>query len=173
MASYYYLISSLPDLRTDGDMPMTYDEFLDMCQSNVSESKYELLKNLTLSSEEGPLLKEWSAFYKSLMGELNYQRSVSLGRPYLTSYDKDSVIAQVAGAAMAAKNPLEAEKILLECEFDNLDSLVGLHTFDDRYLFGYAIKLKLLERQSCFVQSKGQKEFKRLFDQVQQRVYSL
>ena len=173
MASYYYLISSLPDLRTDGDMPMTYDGFLDMCQSNVSESKYELLKNLTLSSEEGPLLKEWSAFYKNLMGELNYQRSVSLGRPYLTSYDKDSVIAQVAGAAMAAKNPLEAEKILLECEFDNLDSLVGLHTFDDRYLFGYAIKLKLLERQSCFVQSKGQKEFKRLFDQVQQRVYSL
>ena len=173
MASYYYLISSLPDLRTDGDMPMTYDEFLDMCQSNVSESKYELLKNLTLSSEEGPLLKEWSAFYKNLMGEINYQRSVSLGRPYLTSYDKDSVIAQVAGAAMAAKNPLEAEKILLECEFDNLDSLVGLHTFDDRYLFGYAIKLKLLERQSCFVQSKGQKEFKRLFDQVQQRVYSL
>ena len=173
MASYYYLISSLPDLRTDGDMPMTYDEFLDMCQSNVSESKYDLLKNLTLSSEEGPLLKEWSAFYKNLMGELNYQRSVSLGRPYLTSYDKDSVIAQVAGAAMAAKNPLEAEKILLECEFDNLDSLVGLHTFDDRYLFGYAIKLKLLERQSCFVQSKGQKEFKRLFDQVQQRVYSL
>ena len=173
MASYYYLIFSLPDLRTDGDMPMTYDEFLDMCQSNVSESKYELLKNLTLSSEEGPLLKEWSAFYKNLMGELNYQRSVSLGRPYLTSYDKDSVIAQVAGAAMAAKNPLEAEKILLECEFDNLDSLVGLHTFDDRYLFGYAIKLKLLERQSCFVQSKGQKEFKRLFDQVQQRVYSL
>ena len=173
MASYYYLISSLPDLRTDGDMPMTYDEFLDMCQSNVSESKYELLKNLTLSSEEGPLLKEWSAFYKNLMGELNYQRSVSLGRPYLTSYDKDSVIAQVAGAAMAAKNPLEAEKILLECDFDNLDSLVGLHTFDDRYLFGYAIKLKLLERQSCFVQSKGQKEFKRLFDQVQQRVYSL
>ena len=173
MASYYYLISSLPDLRTDGDMPMTYDEFLDMCQSNVSESKYELLKNLTLSSEEGPLLKEWSAFYKNLMGELNYQRIVSLGRSYLTSYDKDSVIAQVAGAAMAAKNPLEAEKILLECEFDNLDSLVGLHTFDDRYLFGYAIKLKLLERQSCFVQSKGQKEFKRLFDQVQQRVYSL
>ena len=173
MASYYYLISSLPDLRTDGDMPMTYDEFLDMCQSNVSESKYELLKNLTLSSEEGPLLKEWSAFYKNLMGELNYQRSVSLGRPYLTSYDKDSVIAQVAGAAMAAKNPLEAETILMECEFDNLDSLVGLHTFDDRYLFGYAIKLKLLERQSCFVQSKGQKEFKRLFDQVQQRVYSL
>ena len=157
MASYYYLISSLPDLRTDGEMPFSYEEFLGMCQSNVSESKYECLKNLTLSSEEGPIMKEWAASYKNLMSELNYQRSVNLGRPYLASYDKDSVTAQVAGAALAAKNPLEAEKILLDYEF----------------LFGYAIKLKLLERQSCFVQSKGQKEFKRLFDQVQQRVYSL
>ena len=173
MASYYYLISSLPDLRTDGDMPFSYKEFLGMCQSNVSESKYELLKNLTLSSEEGPLLKEWSAFYKNLMGELNYQRSVSLGRPYLTSYDKDSVLSQVVGTVLAAKNPLEAEKILLDYEFENLDSLVGLHTFDDVYLFGYAVKLKLLERQNCFVQEKGKKEFKRLFDQVQQRVYQL
>ena len=118
-------------------------------------------------------MKEWAAFYKNLMSELNYQRSMNLGRPYLTSYDKDSVIAQVAGAALAAKNPLEAEKILLDFEFENLDSLVGLHTFDDVYLFGYAIKLKLLERQSCFVQSKVQTEFKRLFEQVQQRIYNL
>ena len=144
-----------------------------MCQSNVSESKYEYLKNLTLSSEEGPLLKEWSVFYKNLMSELNYQRSMNLGRAYMTSYDKDSVVAQVVGTVLTAKNPLEAEKILLDYEFENLDSLVGLHTFDDVYLFGYAIKLKLLERQSCFVQAKGKKEFKRLFDQVQQRVYQL
>ena len=94
MASYYYLISSLPDLRTDGEMPFSYEEFLGMCQSNVSESKYECLKNLTLSSEEGPIMKEWAASYKNLMSELNYQRSVNLGRPYLASYDKDSVTAQ-------------------------------------------------------------------------------
>ena len=173
MASYYYLISSLPDLRTDGDMPFTYEEFLGMCQSNVSESKYEFLSNLTLSSDEGPLLKDWAVFYNNLMSELNNQRSMNLGRAYLKSYDKDSVLTQVIGTVLAAKNPLEAEKILLDYEFENLDSLVGLHTFDDVYLFGYAVKLKLLERQNCFVQEKGKKEFKRLFDQVQQRVYQL
>ena len=173
MASYYYLISSLPDLRTDGDMPFTYEEFLGMCQSNVSESKYEFLSNLTLSSDEGPLLKDWAVFYNNLMSELNYHRSMNLGRSYLKSYDKDSVLTQVIGTVLAAKNPLEAEKILLDYEFENLDSLVGLHTFDDVYLFGYAVKLKLLERQNCFVQEKGKKEFKRLFDQVQQRVYQL
>ena len=173
MASYYYLISSLPDLRTDGEMPFSYEEFLGMCQSNVSESKYEFLSNLTLSSDEGPLLKDWAVFYNNLMSELNAQRSANLGRAYLKSYDKDSVLSQVVGTELAAKNPLEAEKILLDYEFENLDSLVGLHTFDDVYLFGYAVKLKLLERQNCFIQEKGKKEFKRLFDQVQQRVYQL
>ncbi len=173
MASYYYLIASLPELRADGEMPMTYDEFLSCCQSNVSDSVYELLENLSLNSTEGPLVSEWAQFYGMLTKELNYQRSMNLGKSYSSAYDKDGLIAQVAGAALAAKNPLEAEKLLLEYEFENLDSLVGLHMFDDHVLFGYAIKLKLLERLSCFEQTKGQAEFKSLFDGIQQRVYSL
>ena len=173
MASYYYLIASLPELSADGDMPITYSEFLSCCQSNVSDSDYELLKDLTLSSTEGPLVKEWSEFYGMLSKELNYQRSMNLGKSYSSAYDKDGFIAQVVGSALAAKNPLEAERILLEYEFENLDSLVGLHMFDDYVLFGYAIKLKLLERLNSFEQTKGKAEFKSLFDGIQQRVYSL
>ena len=173
MASYYYLIASLPELSADGDMPITYSEFLSCCQSNVSDSDYELLKDLTLSSTEGPLVKEWSEFYGMLSKELNYQRSMNLGKSYSSAYDKDGFIAQVVGSALAAKNPLEAERILLEYEFENLDSLVGLHMFDDYVLFGYAIKLKLLERLNSFEQTKGKAEFQSLFDGIQQRVYSL
>ena len=173
MASYYYLIASLPELRTDGDMPLTYDEFLSCCQSNVSAEKYELLKNLSLDSTEGPLVEEWAKFYGMLTKELNYQRSMNLGKSYSSAYDKDGFIAQAVAAALTAKNPLEAEKVLLEYEFENLDSLVGLHMFDDEVLFGYAIKLKLLERLNCFEQTKGKAEFRSLFDGIQQRVYSL
>ena len=173
MASYYYLIASLPELRADGDMPITYDEFLSCCQSNVSEEKYQMLKDLTLDSTEGPLVDEWSRFYGMLMKELNYQRSMNLGKSYSSAYDKDGLIAQAASAALTARNPLEAEKVLLEYEFENLDSLVGLHMFDDYVLFGYAIKLKLLERLNCFEQTKGKAEFQSLFDGIQQRVYSL
>ena len=173
MASYYYLIASLPELRADGDMPITYDEFLTCCQSNVSESDYQLLKDLTLNSTEGPLVDEWSKFYGMLNRELNYQRSMNLGKSYSSAFDKDGFIAQVVNSALSAKNPLEAEKLLLEYEFENLDSLVGLHMFDDHVLFGYAIKLKLLERLNSFEQTKGKAEFKSLFDGIQQRVYSL
>lgn len=173
MASYYYLIASLPELRTDGDMPITYEEFLTLCQGNVSDSDFELLKNLTLNSKEGPLVTEWAKFYEMLTKELNYQRSMNLGKTYSSAYDKDGIIAQAASSALSAKNPLEAEKILLEYEFENLDSLVGLHMFDAHVLFGYAIKLKLMERLTSFEQDKGKAEFQTLFDGIQQRVYSL
>ena len=173
MASYYYLIASLPELRADADMPITYEEFLNCCQSNVSETVYEQLENLSLSSTEGPLVKEWAGFYGMLTKELNYQRSVNLGKSYSSAYDKDGRIAQVVGNALSAKNPLEAENVLLEYEFENLDSLVGLHMFDDHVLFGYAIKLKLLERRECFVKEKGKEEFDTLFGGIQQQVYSL
>lgn len=173
MASYYYLISSLPDLRTDGEMPMSYGDFLSYCEPNVSASVYQLLESLTLSSDKGPLLKEWAAFYGTLKRELNAQRSAALGRSYPPITEKDIMNTRVVNAALAAKNPLEAEKVLLDYEFEMLDELVGLHMFDDHVLVGYAIKLKLLERQSCFEQEKGKAEFKSLFDQVQQRVYSL
>ncbi|MBR0399684.1 MAG: DUF2764 family protein [Mogibacterium sp.] len=173
MASYYYLIASLPELKADGEMPITYDEFLSCCQSNVSDSTYQLLEDLSLSSTEGPLVSEWSQFYGMLTKELNYQRSMNLGKSYSSSYEKDGFISSVVNSALSAKNPLEAEKLLLEYEFENLDSLVGLHMFDDYVLFGYAIKLKLLERLNSFEQSKGKAEFRTLFEGIQQRVYSL
>ena len=173
MASYHYLVASLPELRADGDMPLTYDEFLTCCQSNVSEETFELLKNLTLNSTEGPLVSEWAKFYGMLSRELNYQRSLNLGKSYSSAFDKDGFIAQVVSGAMSAKNPLEAERLLLEYEFENLDSLVGLHMFDDHVLFGYAIKLKLLERLNSFEQEKGNAEFQTLLGGIQEQVYSL
>lgn len=173
MASYYYLLAALPDLRYDGEMPISYDEFLALCEKNVSGATYETLKNLTLASSDGPFIGQWHKAYGDLMAELNRRRCAELGKPAPADGGGDAAAAAAAQAAMAAKNPLEAEKILLNYEFECLDSLVGTHIFDDTCLFGYAIKLKLLERQACFVQSKGKAEFKRLFDLVQQRVYSL
>lgn len=173
MASYYYLISSLPDLSTDGEMPLSYKEFINACSGCVSDETLKLLADLSLSSDKGPVVEDWAKFYGNLTKELNFQRSQALGKSYSSYYDKDAAISLIAASALNAKNPLEAEKILLDYEFENLDLMVGMHTFDDEYLFGYALKLKLLERQSCFVKEKGKAEFKRLFDSIQQSVYSL
>ena len=173
MASYYYLISSLPMLSADGGMPFSYAEFLKMCQANVSEETYRLLEGLTLSSKEGPLLDEWGAFYNGLTKELNSQRSLKLGKPYPPVYDKEPASSAVVTAAINAKDPLAAERILLEHEFDQLDIMVGLHSFDDWVLFGYALKLKLLERVNSFEKEKGKKEFNDILKDLEEQVMSL
>ena len=153
-------------------MPITYEQFLLNCAGNVSEKKYQLLENLTVSSSEGPLVEEWAATYGMLMKELNAQRRTRLGQS-VAGTEKDGGNAQVIAAVIAAANPLEAEQILLDYEFELLDTLVGMHMFDDYVLFGYAMKLKLLERKSCFEKEKGKTEFNNLFRRVQERVYSL
>ena len=85
----------------------------------------------------------------------------------------DKTIRKMLEDGILGITPLEAEQILLDHEFELLDSLVGLHVFDDYVLFGYAVKLKLLERRSCFEKEKGRSEFQNLFRRVQERVYSL
>ena len=70
MASYYYLISSLPMLKTQGEPPMDYAAFLAMCKSAVSSGVYQTLEELTAASDKGPLLSDWAGFYKALCREL-------------------------------------------------------------------------------------------------------
>ena len=170
MSSYYYLISSLPALKADGDPPIDYEGFLALCHGNVSPSVYAFLENLSLASDKGPLLKEWAAFYKVFSDELNYQRKLKLGRQAPPPQTRDYEAINVVTAALAAKNPLESEQILLALQFKRLDELAGLHFFDDHVLNGYALKLRLLERQKCFKFEEGKSEFTSLFENIQQQI---
>lgn len=173
MASYYYLISSLPALKTNGEMPFDYKTFLKMCETAVSASVYSELEKLTLESDKGTFLSKWAAFYGNLKHELNCLRKEKLGKPFTRSFDRDSTIQAVAQNAMNAEDPLSAERILLDAEFKYLDELVSMHFFDNAVLYGYALKLKLLERQNIFSFAEGSAEFKRLFDGVQQQILSI
>ena len=156
MASYYYLISSLPMLKTQGEPPMDYAAFLAMCKSAVSSGVYQTLEELTAASDKGPLLSEWAGFYKALCRELTYQRNVKLGRPCAIPSDRDAGIVQTVTAAVNAENPLEGERLLL-----------------DHALFGYAMKLQLLERQRTFRYEAGKRAFDELMAGIRQQVSSL
>ncbi len=173
MASYYYLISSLPMLRADSAMPFSYDTFLSMCQTCVDASTYKLLENLSVNSTEGPLVEDWAKFYGVLASELSYQRNLKLGRPCDQPVEREEETIRAVSAALNAQNPLEAEIQLLELEFKKLDELTSLHFFDAYTLFGYALKLKLLQRLTIFDTPKGQTEFKRLFDGIQAQILSI
>ncbi|MCR4675793.1 MAG: DUF2764 family protein [Sphaerochaetaceae bacterium] len=175
MASYYYLISSLPSLRTDAPMPISYDAFLEQCRSAVNESTFKTLKELDANSSKSQIafVRKWSSFNSRLTAELNRRRREKFGKKSEGNSDRDSEIEKIVSAAMGAENPLVAEKILLNAQFAYLDSLVAMHFFDDNVLFGYAVKLRLLERQNIFDTAKGKKEFTRLYDSIQEQIMNI
>lgn len=170
MASYYYLMSSLPMIRAEGEMPFSYDRFLEICRPCVSDARYTLLKELTVSSDKGPLLAEWSEYYKVFRRELTALRVLRQGRQTQSTAVRDETISKAINAAIGGKNPLEAEKALLSLSFEKVDELIGMHYFDDYALMGYALKLRLLERKSVFDQKKGRAEFERILKKLQKQI---
>ncbi len=173
MASYYYLISSLPMLKSDGSIPIDSQSFLQQCKSCVSDSMYYALCNLSDTNNSHPMLKSWAKFYNSLMDELNYQRKIKLGKSCAVPENRDAEVVNTIASALAAKNPLISEQMLLELEFNRIDSMMGLHSFDEYYLYGYAIKLKLLERQTIFKHDDGNEEFRTLFTELKNQILSM
>ena len=170
MASYHFLMSSLPMLKSDGALPISYDKFLSYAKGSVSGSTYELLEGLSLDSDKGPLISEWAKFYSSFKKELTYQRSKKANIPAQQPFDVDIEVKKAITAAVNDKNPLSAENTLLAIQFDKLDSLTGIHAFDDHALFGYALKLKLLERRTVFDAASGKKELNRLVKGLEEQI---
>ena len=125
----------------------------------MSDRVYRSLEELTVRSEDGGFVSRWAAFYRVLQGELTYQRRVKRGESCAAPNERDAAVTQTVTAAVNAKDPLEGERLLLALEFDRLDELVGLHSFDDCALYGYALKLQLLERQRVFRHDEGKAAF--------------
>ncbi len=157
-------------LKSDAQAPISYEKFLDYCSNDVSPAKFLLLKDLTVDSIEGPLIKEWSDYYSRFKEELTGKRIKRLGDNTYSSNVSGNSFSGIISTAMAESNPLTAEKMLIEYHFEVIDSLVGYHVFDDYALFGYALKLKILERKNIFDFKNGKNEFKRLINCLEEQI---
>lgn len=160
-------------LKASDEMQINYGEFLDICRSNLSNTKFEFLQNLSVDSKDGPLISEWAEFYKSFKEELTYQRNMRSGIKSQLPNVRDSKTTTTIASAISNKNPLDAEEMLLSLQFQKLDELIGTHYFDEYALFGYALKLKLLERKKMFNQESGKKEFNHIIDTLQEQIINM
>ena len=171
--AYYYLMASLPMLKSDGDMPISYAQFLEMCKDHVSGAKYEILKNLSIEASDGPLVSDWAKFYEVFKAEMTYQRNQRLGKKTEKPEESDAETAKRIAEAIKNENPLHAEEMLLFAEFEKLDALIGTHYFDDVALMGYALKLKLLERKNMFSKESGKAELYRMVQKIEEQILQM
>lgn len=172
MASRYYFLSSLPMISFSLSSPMTWESFLYQAKGNVSDSDYALLVSLEDSEAEGcAFLKSYKAFCTSLDGAINEKRNVSLGRSAKSALDSsDYEIQKTCKAVFEAKDPLEAELLIMKSRFEYLDSLKGFENFSRSALLCYALQLRILIRKDLFTKENGNSEYQRLFSELQKQM---
>lgn len=181
MASYYYLIASLPMLKLDDLPPLSSEEFLATCQQTLSNKDFMLVQSFvdgTVSSSQSkhPYVVSWNKFLQQVLSTLHAARIEKLGLPAAQEQDvfaSDLKVQDVIREVMQAPNPLEAELILIRLYWEKATELAKLKIFTIEVVCTYAIHLGLLERKALFTPLEGNAEFKRLFSNLQSIIKSI
>ena len=181
MASYYYLVASLPMLRFEDDPPITLEQFLADCQQSLNAKDYAIVfelaaGNLESIASQSTYVKHWKRFLDSLNGLLFEARSTALSREIddrKVVTDANVHLQAIVKQAMQAENPLEAELLLMHFQWEMAQELSQSRVFELEVLLTYAIQLALLERKSLFTPMEGNAEFKRLFSNLQSIIKSI
>ena len=172
----YYLISQLPSLDAIGEnspIPITQEQFLELCNRFLNKKAVKELENLTLapSLEQGKtsseLIDSWNSGEKNLRLALAKARAEKRNKTFDT---KDSVISaelsKMANSALDSENPLDSEKLLLRYRLSFLETLRPMDIFSKEYIYYYALKLKLILRIREFDAVIGESTYKNIYNSI-------
>lgn len=175
----YYLISQLPSLDGIGEnspVPITEERFMELCEGSLKKKALSELKNIklipTIDAEKAhsSLVENWNNGERNLRFALakiraeRMNKSFDLGNKYLPAE-----LFKVAGDVMEIKNPLEAEKFLLQYRLRFLETIRPMDNFSEDFIFYYGLKLKLILRIRQFDTQVGEATYKNIYNSILNR----
>ncbi|MDR1910063.1 MAG: hypothetical protein LBQ35_09155 [Spirochaetaceae bacterium] len=180
--AYYYLAAQLPALAYNQGAPMTSEAFRELALTQLSAADAALLDYCTLDPASGPedpytgplpavdpaFIDKWRGWERALRLNLARFRSLKVKRegalPDAPDYPTGAVAA--AKAAVAMDSPLEAELFLDKARWDAIEAFQGIQYFSRNTIYGYLLKLRLLERRALFKAEEGFTEYKGLYTAI-------
>jgi hypothetical protein len=173
LAGYYYLVSSLPALRTDKKPPFTELEFLQLCRRQLSQKDMALLESVhegQPNTGDNKTLQRWEEFAQAMNTELAYHRAERKQVHDRDRYKRvgfcPANVRETIKKAVTADSPLDAEQMLLQAQLSFLDELSVNHYFDLTAILVYYLTLRMIIRSSYFDYDLGDQEFKHLLSNI-------
>ena len=171
MGQYYYAVSSLPYLHFDSEVYPSHDEFIQLCEHNLSRSDMRELARIDVDAGpalRGGRLKKWFDWNRSLAAELAILRAEKLGldTDAFQRVEKVSGTEELAREIFGQGSPLTAEEVLERARWAFLEELEVGHYFDLQKLMVYGLKVSILERKAQFDTEAGLENFKRIYSAV-------
>ncbi len=163
---YYYVISSLPSLSLNEELPIRKNDFLSVCKENLKTTDFEMLRSIDVfevDQDNAPLdiIRHFFSWEREVRNALVRLRAERLGLDSLDFIRGDITehsIGHFTEEAFSADSPLIAEDILNKARWKYLDELEFGHYFDIEILIIFFIKLQILERVSLFDAVQGQEK---------------
>jgi len=173
---YYYLISSLPDIRSDAAPPLSMDEFTATCRDHLSDRDYAALEAV-LDIDRDPagnaFAKAWQAH------EIQLRNAAARHRAHRRKSDAVGWLREHPGFDVRLDNkveeafnrptPLEREKALDDLRMEIADDLAGTDPFATSVLLAYAIKLKIASRWHAMDAETGRTKIKQTISNIQEK----
>ncbi len=174
--SQYYLISQLPGLDgldSRAALPISQEEFLEVCSRFLNKKDMKILENLSLvpAREDQPsgssLVDTFNRRERKLRIALGNARALRMKKSFsMEESSTDPETAAAARTAVEAKDPLEAELFLNKNRLDYLDTLRPMDAFSEDAVYFYGLKLMLLERMQKFNKEKGIASYQKLYESI-------
>ncbi|MDA3798135.1 MAG: DUF2764 family protein [Kiritimatiellae bacterium] len=154
---YYFFAASLPRLSFSEGLPFEVEDFVELCDENLSPKDAQVVHALIdgvseSKSVKNPFLKKWND------SEIQLRNTIVKHRAAVRKCDPDQFLMRQEGSdysiekavndAYNKANPLEREKALDDFRWTQLECLGGMDLFDSNAIFAYALQLKILERWS-------------------------
>lgn len=172
----YYLIAQLPSLDTVDDhapLPITEERFLELTERLLGKRAWQRVQGLTLAPARdaertgNALIDAWNDGERRLRIALSKVRASKMGKPFdAGELPLPCGLADVACAAVEAKDPMEAERCLIAYRLGFLETLRPADAFSENFVFYYGLKLKLLARMKRFDTELGRSAYKNIYTSV-------
>lgn len=172
----YYLISQLPSLdglSENTPMPVTEDQFFELCSRFLGKKALTELNRITLipsrayEKSSSALIEKWNE------GERNLRLALAKLRADKMNKNFDAVmqsfpagVLQAVRTAIEIESPMEAEKFLNRYRLEFLETLRPMDSFSEEFVFYYCLKLKLLERMRSFDTHTGETAYRKIYDSI-------
>ena len=162
--SYYYFISSLPNIEFGQKPPFSEEEFMQQAALWMPKNDYDHLEEVVIGAKEKHLhlsdvVKKWhdweTALRNCLVSARALKRGIDPGKYLKGTEIPEGYVRSAVQELIKFDDQKKAEKAIDLLRWKFFDELAIAHSFDFHVALTYFLKLKILSRWAEFDEEIG------------------
>lgn len=172
--AYYYTSATLPMLFYDNSLPVSEEDFLDICQRTLTDEDFIALSGCTISiMDDQPEtfgfssdFRKWEVALRNSLARIRAKDQGLDEREFLRPDGEGFGVDEIASAAVKIDSPLEAEHYLNRARWNFVEELKSGHIMDLEFLMGYYLQMQILARKESFQEEKGFQNYRKFYEDI-------